>query len=358
MAEEQDDSQKTEEPTRKRIEEAEKKGQIAFSREIGSFFLLFGFTVMLFTLGPMLFEKTRVLIQIFIERPDTIPIDEDNLLTLLSELYRESLMILAIPFLIFFLIALGAGFSQNKFIISTSPITPDLEKISPMKGLKRLFSMRSVTEFLKGLIKIVVVTCVTAYVVIPDMPHIKQLPDSEIVSTIYFTFDVIRKMLIGIIITMFFIAMLDFFYQRYEYLHGLRMSKQEIKDEYKQMEGDPHVKSRIRSIRMERARQRMMSNVPKADVVITNPTHYAVALKYDAKEMKAPKLIAKGLDNIALKIREVARDNNIPIVENPPLARVLYESTELDKEIPFEHYKAVAEVIGYIYRLKGKKGLN
>ncbi len=357
MAEEQDDSQKTEEPTRKRIEEAEKKGQIAFSREIGSFMLLFAFTVLLFTLGPGLFKDTQLLIRAYIEKPDTIAMDEGSFQVLMSDLALEILFLLMIPFVIFFLIALASGFSQNKFVFSATPLSPDLEKISPLKGLKRLFSMRSVTEFLKGIIKIVLVAGVTAYVLIPDMNHIQQMPDSELTSTLYFTFEAIRKMLIGILITLFFIAVLDFFYQRYEYLHGLRMSKQEIKDEYKQMEGDPHVKARIRSIRMERARQRMMSNVPKADVVITNPTHYAVALKYDAKEMKAPKVTAKGLDNIALKIREVAEENRIPIVENPPLARILYDTTDIDKEIPFEHYKAVAEVIGYVYRLKGKKGL-
>lgn len=355
MAEDQDDSQKTEEPTRKRIEEAEKKGQLAQSKELGSFMLIAAFTGMVITVLPRLMHDARTMLSAFIEHPDGFDMDEGNLGHILYELMLGSIQILLIPFGVFVAIALAVGFGQNKFTFSTTPITPELEKISPMKGLSRLFSTRSLTEFFKGMVKITVVAVVAAYVLIPHVPHIKQLVDTDLMNSLHFTWEVTKSMLIGICIALFFIALLDFFYQRYEYIKGLRMSKQEIKDEYKQQEGDPIIKSRIRSIRMERARQRMMQNVPKADVVITNPTHYAVALKYEAPKMKAPIVIAKGIDNIALKIREVAEDNDIPIVENPPLARTLFDTTEIDEEIPFEYYKAVAEVIGYVYRLKGKR---
>lgn len=354
MAEDQDDSQKTEEPTRKRIEEAERKGQMAQSRELSSFMLIAAFTALVISAMPRLMADSKQLLSIFIERPDSIPMDQGNLSNVLMDLIMGSISILMVPLGVFMTVALAVGFGQNKFNFSITPIMPELEKISPMKGLKRLFSMRSVTEFLKGIVKIAVIASVAAYVLIPHIPHVKQMVDSDIASSLFFAWIVTKSMLIGICTALFFIALLDFFYQKYEYIKGLRMSKQEVKDEYKQQEGDPIIKSRIRSIRMERARQRMMSNVPKADVVITNPTHYAVALKYEPPKMKAPVVVAKGIDNIALKIREVAEENDVPIVENPPLARTLYDTTDIDEEVPFEHYKAVAEVIGYVYRLKGK----
>ena len=355
MADDQDDSQKTEEPTRKRIQEAEDKGQLAQSKELGSFMLIAAFTAMLITVAPRLFFESKQMIRIFIERPDSFPMDEGNLKQMLLDLIVGSAGILLIPIGVFTAVALAVGFSQNKFVFSVTPMTPELEKISPLKGLKRLFSLRSVAEFLKGIVKIIVVASVVAYVIVPHVPHVKQLVDTDIMNSLHFTWQVTKDMLIGICIALFFISLLDFFYQKFEYIKGLRMSKQEIKDEYKQQEGDPVIKSRIRAIRMERARQRMMQNVPKADVVITNPTHYAIALKYESAKMKAPIVVAKGLDNIALKIRQVAEENDIPIVENPPLARTLYDTTQLDKEIPFEYYKAVAEVIGYVFRLKGKR---
>jgi flagellar biosynthesis protein FlhB len=161
-------------------------------------------------------------------------------------------------------------------------------------------------------------------------------------------------MLIGICIAMFVIAGGDYLYQRYEFIKGLKMTKQEVKDEYRQQEGDPKIKQKIRQLRMERANKRMMSAVPTSDVIITNPTHYSIALKYDGDKMQAPKIVAKGQDLIAMKIREVAKENNIPLVENPPLAQALYANVEIDQEIPIEHYKAVAEIISYVYRLKGK----
>ena len=195
---------------------------------------------------------------------------------------------------------------------------------------------------------------VAYYAVAPYFPHIKQLPDISVAGTLSYLFVTSRRMLIGICIIMFFIAIFDYLYQRYEYLKSLRMSKQEVRDEYKQQEGDPQVKQRLRQIRMERARKRMMAAVPTADVIVTNPTHYSVALKYDQATMRAPKVVAKGLDNIAMRIREVAKEHDIPLYENPPLAQALYATVDIDREIPAEHYKAVAEVISYVYRIKGK----
>ncbi len=260
-----------------------------------------------------------------------------------------------LPLLATLFAALASGFLQNNFVFSAEPLIPDFSRISPATGLSRMFSWRSLVELGKGLIKIAIIGFAAAYTVLPQVAHIRQLADSEISNTVFFTWQIVKDMLLAICIIMFFIAILDYAYQRFTYIQGLRMSKQEIKEEFKQQEGDPAVKQRIRQVRMERARRRMMSAVPGADVIVTNPTHYAVALQYDSSVMRAPKLVAKGIDNIALKIREIAQEHDIPIVENPPLAQALYASVDLDREIPADHYKAVAEVIGYVYKLKGRK---
>jgi len=349
-----DDSEKTEEPTHKRLEEALKRGQVYQSREVNSFFLLFAFTLMLSWVASGVMREARDSLAPFIEKPESMPMDFGGLSQVLSHATYSMAAVLAIPMLAFLAAALIAGFGQHPFTLSADPLKPKLEKISIVKGFGRLFSMRSVTEFLKGLFKITVVGVVAFLVVWPRQQQLLRLPNTEPDGLLDFLQDTIVSMLIGMVIVMFFIAIADYFYQRFEYMKNLRMSKQDLKDEYKQQEGDPIVKQRLRRLRMERAQKRMMANVPGADVVITNPTHYAVALKYEAQKMTAPQVIAKGADKVAFRIREVAEKHEIPIVENPPLARALYP-VDLDEEVPLEHYKAVAEIISYVYKLKGKK---
>jgi flagellar biosynthetic protein FlhB len=354
MAEEQDDSQKTEEPTRKRLEEATERGQVANSREATNFMLLLAFAFVTTWMGPYLLRRTEYSLAKFIERPDTIAVDDKGLGVLFASTVQDAAGILFIPFLIFIAAVLASSFIQNNFVFSIEPIIPKLEKISPMKGFSRLFSMRSLTEFLKSIFKIVVTAIVAWYAVKPYFTQMEKLPQSTIMGTLTYLSVTAQRMLIGICIVMFLLAVLDFLYQRFQYMKSLRMTKQEIKEEYRQQEGDPHVKQRLRQIRMERARKRMMAAVPTADVIVTNPTHYSVALKYDAGDMRAPVVVAKGLDNIALRIREVAKEHDIPLFENPPLAQALYATVDIDQEVPELHYKAVAEVISYVYRLKGK----
>ncbi|MEQ1790646.1 MAG: flagellar type III secretion system protein FlhB, partial [Rickettsiales bacterium] len=208
---------------------------------------------------------------------------------------------------------------------------------------------------IKNIIKIIAVGIVAFLSVYPELPHIRQLPNESTENMLLFLWMLAKRITIGVAITMFFIALFDIIYQRFQHIKSLRMSKQEVKDEYKQSEGDPAIKQRLRRLRMEKAQNRMMAAVPQSDVVITNPTHFAVALKYDTKTMNAPIVVAKGQDLIALKIREVAKENDIPVIENPPLARALFSSTELEKEIPMAHYEAVAKIISYVYQLRGKK---
>ena len=233
-------------------------------------------------------------------------------------------------------------------------IKPELKKISLISGAKRVLGSRAVIEFIKGMLKLSLVAIVAFTMALPVLMDIELFPMRSIEATLDRMYLVVLMLMAGTIAVMTAIAGLDFAYQKYTNHQQMKMTKQEVKDEHKQQEGDPLVKSRIRQLRMERARQRMMASVPKADVIITNPTHYAVALEYKMDSMPAPKLLAKGVDEVAQRIRNVAEEHGVPIVENPPLARALYATVDLDEEIPEEHYKAVAEIIGYVMRLKGQ----
>lgn len=355
MAENSDDQdQKSEEPTQRRLEEAEKKGQIAFSREVNNFFVMLAFAIIIMWMTPGIMLSLKESLAIFITAPDDINVSTVDVRNGFIQVSLIMAKALAGPMVVIMSLALGASIMQSKFIISAERIKPKLEKISIMKGFGRLFSVRSVVEFLKSLVKITIVGGAAIIAVWHDLPILEILPSYDVASYLAFIGGLSGHILVGVCCVLFLIAILDYAYQHHEYMKSLRMSKQEIKEEHKQQEGDPHIKGRLRQIRMERARKRMMAAVPKADVVITNPTHYAIALQYDTKVMRAPLVLAKGIDQIALRIREVAEEHNIPVVENPPLARALYAGAELDQEIPYEHYKAVAEVIGYVYRLKGK----
>jgi len=250
--------------------------------------------------------------------------------------------------------ALLAGIVQNGLIFSTEQLKPKFEKISPLKGAKRLFSSRSLTEFVKGILKLAVVGAVAATLMIPEFSRIEQIPTQSLWDTLGLLYTLAVKLLVGVLAVLTIIAGLDLLYQRLMHTKQMRMSRQEIRDELKQTEGDPMVRGRLRQIRRERAQKRMMAAVPEATVVVTNPTHFSVALKYELDDMAAPMVVAKGADHIAFRIREIARENDVPIVENPPLARVLYDGVEIGEEIPEEHYRAVAEVIGYVLKLKGK----
>lgn len=355
MAEDDDQDSKTEEPTQKRREEAIKKGNVAFSREVNSFLVMALLALIISGFAPAMMRNAALLLSPFFEKADILPTDEKGFSQLLHKAAFGALAIIILPLLGSMVTAIASSLLQNGLILSNEPIQPKLERISPLSGIKRLFSMRSVIEFLKGIVKIIIVGFVAFLAVYPELNHIKQLPNSNTEAMLAYLALLATRMTVGVAVAMFFIALLDVIYQRFQYIKSLRMSHQEIKEEYKQSEGDPVIKQRLRRLRQERARNRMMAAVPEADVVITNPTHFAVALVYDADTMKAPVAVAKGQDLIALKIREIAEENEVPVVENPPLARALFSSCELEKEIPITHYEAVAKVISYVYQLKRKK---
>ncbi len=351
----QDQSEKTEEPTSRRLEQAIKKGQVPSSREVTSFLLLAFFTLLvLWGMGGVMQHFVHTFTP-FIAAPDQFELDSGTARHQLSDVIKGFIAIMFVPVIGTVFIAVLSNLLQHGWVVSLEPIIPKLEKISPLKGLERLFSLRSVMEFVKGLIKISIVAIIFIIVLRPHLDRLDQVVDYDVIDLLELFQTLLFRMLLGATIVMMIIAMLDFFYQKHEHLKKLRMSRKEIKDEFKETEGDPHVKAKLKQIRTQRAKQRMMQKVPKADVVITNPTHYAVALQYDQTTMQAPVVVAKGVDALAQKIKEVAREHTVPAVQNPSLARALYDAVEVEEEIPLEHYKAVAEVIGYVYKLKGRK---
>ncbi len=354
MAEELDLSQKTEEPTLRRLDEARKKGQTASSREINHWFMIGAGSLWIAVFGPQVARDLGVVLLKFVESPHAMPTDSEHLRIILLHLMRDVAGVLALPVAIMTAGALAAGVLQGGFVIALDRIMPNLDRISLFSGAERLFSMRAILEFVKGIVKLCIVAAVVTMLMMPQMKGLANFTGLDMVQVAATIYDLSKSVFLDVLVVVSVIAALDFLYQRYEFRKSLRMSRQEMREEYKQTEGDPTIKNRLRQLRMERARRRMMAAVPEADVVITNPTHFAVALKYEPTEMNAPKMVAKGADLIAKKIREVALENDVAIVENPPLARALYSGVELDQEIPKEHYKAVAEIIGYVFRLKKK----
>ncbi|MCH8183229.1 MAG: flagellar biosynthesis protein FlhB [Proteobacteria bacterium] len=355
MADDQDKSQKTEDPTAHRLSDAAKKGQVAKSQEVNHVFIL---TAIVFVLGFFAPDFARSILRtlrVFLESPHLIDMGERDLGAYLGLVAAEILFKMALPILILMTAAVSANLVQAKVVISAESMKPKLTKLSPIKGAVRMVSPKGLMEFVKGIFKISIVGLVVFSIIWPERDVLPQMMSVDLNQILMFVRTMVLRILVAVIIIMILVAMLDFKYQKYEHKKGLRMSKQDVKDEAKQTDGDPMVKARIRSLRLERGRQRMMQAVPEADVVITNPTHFAVVLKYESKSMEAPKLVAKGVDHLALRIREIAEENGIPVVENPPVARALYAAVEVDAEVPNEHYKAVAEIIGYVMKLKGVK---
>ncbi len=351
---EQDQASKTEDPTPRKLEEARKRGQVAISREVNAWLLLIATTLIVGTMMTNLFRDLGPMMARYLGQADDLPTGPGGIGHVLYEAVISGLWVMLPIFALLMLAAFIGPFAQAGPLFVPELLKMDLQKISPIKGLERLFSRKAILEFVRGLVKISVVSVVTYFILHPYLPHVDHfvgLPMALLMDELH---RVTLRLLIGIAIVLMIFAGLDLFYQRFDYYHRMRMTKQEVKDEYRQTEGDPMIRGRLRQLRLQRARQRMMQNVPKADVVITNPTHFAVALQYLPDEMQAPKVVAKGADLIAARIREVARASKVEIVENPPLARALYDKVEIDQIIPPDLYKAVAEVITYVFKKTGK----
>lgn len=354
MAEDQDPSQKTEEPTDKRKQDALDKGQVAKSQEVGHWFMMLGVAGMLIFMighaGQTLFGGLGA----FIASPDQIVVSPGAMQGLLATVAMD-MAVAVLPIMgVLMVLAVVATLIQHPLLFTPSKLKPELSKISPIAGFKRLFSLNSVMEFLKGIAKLAIVAAVAFALIWPDLQALPQLMEITPLGVMEFVREEALTMVGGVLAVMTVIAGLDFVYQKWKTNRDMRMSRQDIKDEQKQAEGDPLIKQRIRAIRMERAKRRMMSKVPSASVIIANPTHFAVALHYDMETMAAPECVAKGIDAVALKIREIGEANGVPVIENPPLARALHATVELDEPIPVEHYQAVAGVISYVMQLKNR----
>ena len=350
----QNDAEKTEQPTAKKLSDARKKGNVARSQEINSWATLLGLLICLVTLIPWLMSKVTLMNFVFLESPHSIEVNNESIQGLFRVTATELFLVVG-PILFFFLI-LGflATFIQVGRTFSWEKTKPKWNKVSPLSGIKRLISPRSLVEFAKGLVKLVLVGLVLFFVALPLLDDIELFPGFDLFVSFKRIQEIAVILVFWTIAIMSIVAALDFAYQKHDHIKKLRMTKQEVKDEHKHLEGDPKVKARLAQIRQERQRARMIANVTEADIVITNPTHYAVALKYEINTMPAPILVAKGVDELALRMRDVADENEVPIVENPPLARALYAAVELNESIPEHLYHAVAEVIGYVFRLTGK----
>jgi len=354
MADDRDDSQRTEEPTQKRLEDAREHGDIVKSTEVSTFAVLAGGTLALAALGQSTAIGFTATFRGFLENADQFSINSDSIMSLFRDIGFKLFALMAPVLAIVMASALAGHLLQSRPGFALDRITPDLGRLSPLSGLKRLFGLEGVTNLLKGMLKLVIVGAVVWSTLWPMRGQLEAVLGQTPVDMASTMTTLTIRILIAALSVLGILAAIDYFLQRFRFLKRNRMSKQEVKDEFRQTEGDPAVKAKIRQVRNERARRRMMAEVPKATVVVTNPTHFAVALKYESGKMAAPLCVAKGMDLLALRIREIAEENAVPIVENPPLARALYASVEIDEAVPPEHYKAVAQVIGYVMRLTGR----
>jgi flagellar biosynthetic protein FlhB len=348
-----DDAEKTEEPTDKKIEDARKEGNVPKSQDASGVITLFVAILGLLMLFPFMSKHTIILFQYYFSLVGT-PLDKLFMIDIAIVTMREFLLI-TMPLSIAVAVSgIIAAVAQFGFLFTTKAVMPDFKKIDPIKGMKNLISMKKLIDGLKITLKSFTtlgVGFVFFFYFIVELPTVAMFTLSEQLEWLKDKSIIIAFVMLLII---FVFAIIDVVIVRKQYFDGLKMSKQEIKDEMKNMEGDPLVKSKIRQIQMQASRKRMMAQVPTADVVITNPTHYAVAIKYDEERFKAPVVVAKGVDNIATMIKKIARENNVHIVQNPPLARSLYADVDLDKAIPQTLFAAVAEVLAYVYKMNRK----
>ncbi|HCM84203.1 MAG TPA: flagellar biosynthesis protein FlhB [Alphaproteobacteria bacterium] len=356
MSEGGDKDDKTEEPTAKRLDDAKKKGQVVTSQEVKSFFILLGGLMVVTHFLPEAFEQIISHLRRFIALPHQVMPDEASISDFVGSTMGHVFLALLLPFLMMMVFGLASSIIQTGPMYSPEATKIKWSKLNPMSGLKRLFSINSLLEFVKSFLKTLIVGAVGYSVIqdaLQDVDQYAAMPLPEVLRT---TGELVGKMMGSVVATVAIIGILDYIQKRFDFMKNMRMSKQEIKDEVKQADGDPKIKGRIRQLRMQKSRQRMMAAIPTADVVITNPTHYAVALEYKPEEMAAPVVVAKGMNLIAERIKALAEEHKVTIVSNPPLARALHDNGEIDAPIPFAQYQAVAEVISFIFRMRRERG--
>lgn len=348
-----EDQEKTEEATQTRKEDFRKRGQVAQSREFASALFLLVAAGAIVMLSKFFFGQLSEMFN-FAFGADMVAAVRNGDVTVALKMAGGKLMFLLAPVLgIALIVGVGSSVVQIGFMTVEDAISPNIEKINPLEGFKRIFSLRAVMEAVKALLKLILIGFIVLMIVKAEIIHLPSMMQFNAEQLVHYLGEVTVRLLGGIGMAMVVLSAGDYFFQRWDLDKKMMMTKQEIKEEHKQREGDPLIKSRIRRVQREMANRRMMEKVPEADVIVTNPTHIAVALKYSAN-LPAPQLIAKGGDLIAERIKEIARENNIPIVENKPLARTIFKTMKLGQVIPRELFVAVAEVLSYVYKLRRK----
>jgi flagellar biosynthetic protein FlhB len=344
---------KTEEPTPHRLKEARDKGQVAKSKEVTTAFLLISSYLVLRYIGEFVWlQLSEMMKAIFEQIPNAYEFNMGFAGHVLLIGLRGLAFAVAPIFGVTFVVAVLAESLQTGFVAAVDPLTPKLERINPLEGFKRMFSLQGFVELIKSILKIMIVFWIAWSAAKDELPHVISLMDANPWEAVKVGGSIAYNIAIRVGIFYLFVAILDYLYKRWEYMRNLKMTKQEIKEEYKRLEGDPLIKQRMRDLQRAAAQQRMMASVPGADVVVTNPTHLAVALSYDATQMKSPKLLAKGQNLIAQDIKKIAEEHFIPIIENETLARAIFRTTKVGTEIASELYQAVAEVLAFVYKIK------
>jgi flagellar biosynthetic protein FlhB len=351
MAEDQDNSQRTEDPTQKRLDDALKRGDVVKSQEVNTWFIIAGGTLVLVAFSGGMGNGLTTTLRGLIANAHQLRVDGPALVWLSEKIGFEIIGTLAIPFILLALAALAGNLVQHRLVWTTDILAPKLNRISPMAGVKRLFSWHAIANFVKGLLKLTIIGAVLTALLWPERDRAEGLALTDPAAILPVTKILALKLMGAAVAMLAVIAAADYLFQYRQWYNRQKMTLQELKDEFKESEGDPTIKGKMKQTRAQRMRKRMMADVPKATVIITNPTHYAVALKYE-KGMEAPICVAKGIDAVALKIREIATEHSVPIVENPPLARALHATVEIEDPITPEHYKAVAEVISFVMKLR------
>jgi flagellar biosynthetic protein FlhB len=351
MADENDSSDKTEDPTQKRLDDALERGDVVKSQELNTWFVIAGATLVLSTFAGSIGSGILAPMRNLLANAYMIRTDGPGLLALAQSLEYAVIAALGLPLLMLVLAAVAGNMMQHRLVWSAEQLKPKFSKISPAAGAKRIFGKQSLANFAKGLFKVAALGAVMTAILWPERHRLESLVRYDPAALLGVTSSMTLHLLGAVVAMLAVVAIGDYLFQYRQWFERQKMSLQEMKEEFKQSEGDPHVKGKIKQLRQARMRKRMMAAVPKASVIITNPTHYSVALSYE-RGMSAPICVAKGVDNIAFKIREVAKAHDIPIVENVPLARALYATVQIDEEIPVEHYHAVAEIIGYVMGLR------
>ncbi len=354
MAEESSSGgEKTEAPSSKRRDDFRKKGQIAQSKEVQTASLL-TFTLLFWVFYLPTFWKglTEIIYSLFQSSGEFV-VTPSSIMNLASFLLVKLGLLIAPLFLLVLIIGFFSSFFQFGWVLTTKPLIPDFSKLNPISGMSRFVSKKSFIEVIKSLSKVFLIGWIAYSTVLDNFAEALILVDTNVGTTISYLGRISTLILAKVCAVLILMAFFDFLYIKWEMEQKMKMTKQELKEEFKQSEGDPHIKAQIRSIQQEMARKRMMADVPKADVIVTNPTHISIAIRYDSKEMTAPVIIAKGADHVAMKIREIAREHDIPIIENPPVARLLHK-LDLGANIPEDLFKVVAEILAHVYSLKGK----